>query len=144
MTHSRKNRLIAAYTATRYCIALPAGECVLRVGEGAPMLDQWLRTQNCSSWAYLTADNPGSKHFSDADNALRRSLLLERVAGASWMTCPGVAVSDNGDWADEHGVLIAGIPQMDAIRLAREFGQNALLVGVVRLVGEAVELCWVA
>lgn len=141
MANSRKNSFVAAYTATRYCISLPDGECVLRVGERSEAIDAWLALAQQDTWAYLTSDNPGSRLLSEAENADRRAALFGHIGRAGWPCCRGRAVADDKNWPDEHGFLLAGVSHGEAVALARLFGQNALLFGRV---GAVVELVWSA
>lgn len=52
---------------------------------------------------------------------------------------PTLARDATGQWPDEQGLLVVGIPRDLAVELARRFQQNAILVGRA---GESVELLW--
>jgi hypothetical protein len=131
--------LDAAYRATRYVLDLPAGPLVLRVGEPAPVLDAWLAGQGFAVWAWLTAFNPGSQRLGDDENARRQAALKSALASRSLPWIDGRALADNAGWPDESSVLVPGLPCADALALAGEFGQAAILCGRV---GEPPALVW--
>lgn len=122
-----------AYRATSYRVG---GKLVLRVGERSPVLDILLSDRGLSEWAYLTAHNPASVRLSPEENRARQKDLLRRVADHPILL--GEAVAEDGSWS-EASVLVLGIPREEALGLAREFGQNAILWGTLR--GPA-ELLW--
>lgn len=123
----------AAYRATSYRVG---SDLVLRVGETSPALDELLARRDLGEWAYLTAHNPGSVALSDEENRARQSELLRRVAG--YPVLLGEAVGDDGTWR-EASVLVLGIRPENALELAREFGQNAIICGTR---GGVAELVW--
>lgn len=125
--------LDAAYRATSYRVG---SDLALRVGETSPALDELLARRDLVEWAYLTAHNPGSVALSPGENRARQSELLGRVAGYPLLL--GEAVGDDGTWR-EASVLVLGIRREDALRLARAFGQNAILCGTR---GGVAELVW--
>lgn len=130
-----REALDAAYRATTY----RAGKLAVRIGEPAPALDLLLADRGLDEWAYLTAHNPGSVALAPEENRARQKRLLARVAGHPVLLGEAVA-DDAGDWAAEPSVLVLGIRREDALSLAREFGQNAIVCGQR---GGAAELVWV-
>ena len=132
--------LDAAYRATCYRMRLDDAIVELRVDRHHPELDDWLVAQGVSRWAWLSAANPGSRQQGDADNARRHAALVERLAGQGWRWTFGESVADAGDWPVENGVLVPGIAAASACALARDYGQNALLIGNC---GGPARLVWV-
>jgi len=130
----RRAALERAYRATTY----RAGPLRLRVGERSAALDAMLAERGADEWAYLTAWNPGSQPCPEAENRAAQGRLLERLA--AWPTLAGESRGDDASWPAEPSVLVLGIGRGEAMALAREFGQAAILAG--RRSG-AAELVWV-
>ena len=118
-----RDRLEAAYRATTYRVATAGGPLEIRVGESEPALD-------ATSWAFVSAANPGSRPASRADNERAHAALLARVHDGGWQSREGAGLPAAAGWAPERSQFIAGIGRTDALRLGREFRQNAILVGV--------------
>ena len=120
--------LLSAYQATSYTALLPHGEIVLRIGEPCPALDALLQTLGHTSWAYVTACNPGSR-LDEAANAERQAELVAEVErqGRTWF--PGRAIADDGSWPAEDSLWIPGLAHSGARALGRAFGQLAVVVG---------------
>ena len=126
MRPSRAGReeLERAYRATTYRVG---ARLALRVGEPNAVLDLLLSERGLDEWAYLTAHNPASVVLAPGENRARQEALLGRVAGYPLLL--GEAVADAGDWPPEPSALVLGIRREDALALAREFGQSAILCG---------------
>ncbi len=137
--------LDAAYRAALYHADLPTGRVTLCVGERTQALDSLLTDTGHASWTFLTAHNPYSNRLTPTENAARHAELLEVIAATGLPQFPGEgAANPDGpdwpaDWPAEISLLILGLPEADALALARRFGQNALLRG--RPAGPA-ELVW--
>ena len=137
--------LDAAYRAAIYRADLPAGHTRIRVGDPTPALDRLLAETGHATWTLLTAHNPYSNRLTPAENAARHAELADALAATGLTQFPGEgAANPDGpdwpaDWPPETSVLILGLPEPDALSLARRFGQNALLRG--RLAGPA-DLVW--
>ena len=128
-----------AFRQTRYHVYLPEARVTVHIGEARPALSQWLAEQcfEACQWHIITACNPGAKQLSDADNGRRQAELEAALSASRWPWRPSVAVDPTGEWPDEPGACIAGIPHHKARRLAAEYGQLALVSadsrGVARL-----------
>ena len=136
----QRDPLDAVYRATTYRVETPGGPLDLRIGEPAPALDSLLAALGLGSWAFVSAANPGSRPASQADNQRAHSALLAHVREGGWPAFEGVGLPATPGWAPERSLLIAGITHDDALRLGREFGQNAVLLGVP---GAPAQLAWV-
>ncbi|MEE3370124.1 MAG: DUF3293 domain-containing protein [Planctomycetota bacterium] len=121
--------LLAAYQATTYTARLGASEVRIRVGARCPRLDQELADRKLSSWAYLTACNPGSQPLPIAENRERQQELRRAVGDGGWACYPGAGVPDTSTWKPEESLLILGIQRQSAVELARRFGQLAIVWG---------------
>ncbi|HJZ58178.1 MAG TPA: DUF3293 domain-containing protein [Gemmataceae bacterium] len=127
--------LEAAYLTTDYRVEdAPGGPFVIRIGEVS-------RELAGLEWAFVTACNPGSGRLPDAENAHRMAQLEAAMREGGWRYYHGAGVGRGGQWPPEPSLLIIGIREPEAIELARQFGQNAIVAG--RAVG-AARLVWVS
>lgn len=133
--------LEAAYRAALYVVELPGGSVALRVDEPSPALRDWLRGQPGTCAALLTAHNPAGRQQDAQANDRAQAELLRILVARGHALAPGSNRDPAGLWPDERSVLAAGVPQAEALALARRFGQNALLWmagdGIPRLVWTA-------
>jgi Protein of unknown function (DUF3293) len=131
--------LAAAYLSTTYRIDAPSGPIALRVGEGSGALDRLLKRRGVRIWAFVTACNPQSRRLPGWGNLARQRRLQALTRRLAFQTLPGAGVGDNPAWPAEPSLLIAGIRRARACRLARLFGQNAIVAGRR---GKPPELVW--
>jgi hypothetical protein len=129
--------LLEAYRKTTFYADTPKARLALRVGQCCGELDALLNDHGLSTWAYVTASNPGSRRLSDEDNSARQRELEGDVARLGLTAYPGEGVADDGRWPPEQSLLILGIARGDAVRLGRRYGQVAIVCGGV---GRAAEL----
>ncbi|MCK6546743.1 DUF3293 domain-containing protein [Myxococcota bacterium] len=129
LSHAPEGRTIAA--AHQRCDRRADGAD--RHGDGC------LAGRSPSSWAYVTAANPGSERADAEVNEDRHCALLEHLRGRSLEWFEGAGAADDGAWPPEVSVLVLGIGREDAHALGRAFEQNAIVFGVV---GGEPELLW--
>lgn len=123
---ARSVALEDAYRAARYVVDGPQG-FTLRPGRASAPLRARLARVGESTACVISASNPRSVRRSAALNraanaALRRDLL---AAGARVLS--GHAEDPSGKWPDEKFCLALGLSRAAALRLARRYGQNAVL-----------------
>ena len=128
--------LLDAYRDTQYVVE-PFGRgggvrFELRVGERNAAFDLLLADDEAgpTTWAMLTAYNPGSRRRSGRENQNAHRRLkrqLEQSAARVWV---GHGRNDDGT-CSEPMWLATGIPLATALELGRKFGQNAILFGEV-------------
>jgi hypothetical protein len=123
------NSLFAAYRNTAFEADTPKGRLSLRVGQRCAALDVLLTDHRVSTWAYVTAYNPGSMRLSDEDNAARHHELEEVVAALGLTSYPGEGLADDRQWPPERSFLILGIALDNARILGRQYGQLAVVCG---------------
>lgn len=131
--------LHSAYLRTTYWVDAKPQPVALRIGQGSAVLDRLLARQRVRRWAFVTAWNPASRRDSAWRNDARQRRLLQQLRAGRYRWLLGLGESDDGEWA-EPSVLVLGISAAQAERLARQFRQNAVVVG--RLGGQA-GLRWV-
>jgi len=128
---SRDRRAVHdAYRRTSYRAMLGSGARVeLRIGEVCAVLDAELRARGLSTWAYVTAANPHAVQLADAENAARHAKLARALE--PWHCCEGESMADDGAWPAERSLLVLGIAESEAARIAREFDQEAIVAGAL-------------
>jgi hypothetical protein len=121
--------LFEAYHRTSFSSDTPLGPVHLRVDQRNEILFQLLQRNAATSWAYVTAFNPGSQPLANEENLQRQRQLEDLLLRDGLTFFSGAGVGDDHQWPPEVSVLVFGIGQPRAIELAREFGQNAILAG---------------
>jgi len=137
MKNERNNKLWQAYQATSYEAKTPMGKVSIRIGNLSPNVDRLLQANELSSWAFITAFNPGSQPLSPSKNAQRHQQLLQDIANLGLLAFEGAGVPYDPEGGPETSLLILGIERDVAIATGIKSGQNAIVVGVL---GEAAEL----
>lgn len=121
--------LLDAYRKTTFYADTPSARLALRVGRWCGEIDALLKDHGVSTWAYVTASNPGSRRLSDEDNAARQRELEGEVARLGLSAYPGEGVADDRRWPPEPSLLILGVARGDAVRLGTRYGQVAIVCG---------------
>ncbi len=126
-TRDRRSVLQAAYLRTAYWIHTDGRDFKVSVGRNAVALDRWLGENRWNCWAFIGACNPGTRSLSGRVNRNRHRALVAHLAhqGREWF--PAVAVPAGGSWPSEPSVFVPDIAIVEACRIARRFGQNALI-----------------
>lgn len=123
----RTNSLLEAFAATEYVVETSGEEITIRVGQTTPSLDSLLQGR---PWAVVTAYNPdGVRHPGAANAAAQRALeqCLQQLRPAQLLeVCNRDPV---GNWPDEPAWLFTPDDIRHADRLARRFGQRAIVTG---------------
>lgn len=136
MNPARRAELENAYHATTYAAAVPLR---LRIGVPNAMLDALLGELGVEHFAYLTAWNPRSRERSEAENRAAQEELTQRVRDMGLQVFVGAGEADDGSWPPEPSLFVPSLTREDAMALAREFGQSAIVAGRR---GRAPELVW--
>ena len=131
--------LASAYLSTTYRVDTPRGSIGLRVGRHNTALDRLLKQRGVRTWAFVTACNPRSQRLPHWRNLLRQRRLQSVCARLGYAILAGAGAGDDPGWPPEPSLLVLGIHRQRARRLARLFGQNAIVAGRR---GAAPELVW--
>lgn len=126
---AKTTELDAAYRATTYRVFLPGGHAGLRIDQPDAVLKAWLEKAGCSTFAIITAFNPGSQPSDAAQNAERQSQLECELLEGNYEPYAGENVPDQADGLLEESCFVPDITFEDACALAEDFGQNALVCG---------------
>ena len=129
--------LFEAYKNTTYRVYLPLGEIDIRIGVMNPLLQQLLLNNSSESWAFITACNPYSVTQNEDVNTLLNTQLEDYLSGKRYVFFKGMGVGDDDSWEAEASFMVLDIRKEDAIKLGRQFKQNAIVVGVI---GNSAEL----
>lgn len=125
----KTNELDVAYRATTYRVFLPGGFADLRIDQPNAVLSAWLDRNGCSSFAVITAYNPGSAAVAAELNAERQSQLECDLLEGHYEPYAGENVPDDADGPVEESCFVPDIDCADACALAGDFGQNAIVCG---------------
>ena len=129
--------LFEAYKNTTYRVYLPLGEIDIRIGVMNPLLQELLFRNNSESWAFITACNPYSVMQNEDANTLLNTQLELYLLEKRYVFFKGMGVGDDDSWEPEASFMVLDIRKEDAVKLGRQFKQNAIVVGVI---GNAPEL----
>jgi len=133
--------LEAAYRSTSYSVIVPGREPIsIRCGARCLPLDLLLAESRATNWAFITACNPRSTPLDDDANDERMMRLEMLVRGRGLNCFQGEGQADEGDWPPEPSLLVLGISEADAVAVAREFEQHAIVSGSR---GGEARLVWV-
>ena len=104
---------------------------VIRIGSRSARRDRLVAAFGQREWAFITAWNPGSKVLTARANHARHARLLARLddEGLTWLG--GRGHDPAGTWDAEESVFVIGCSSDRARAIGTEFGQNAVVVGVV-------------
>lgn len=122
--------LLQAYGETHYCVTPDSPEAeplVLRVGQNSQPLRALHKKYAVDCSAFITAFNPWSKSFSEAENASRHEGLLKVLRARSLRWIDGIGIHPSNQWPGETSVLILGLSLAAAKVLAEDFEQNAFV-----------------
>lgn len=118
-----------AYRATNYRVFLPGGSLSLRIDQACPDLAQWLAAREEACFAIITACNPGSQRLDQESNAERQSALECDLLEGNYEPYAAENAPDGADWPIEESCFIPDITLEDALALASDYGQNAIVWG---------------
>jgi hypothetical protein len=127
--------LWGAYIRAEYWIGFPEDRLLLRIGERAEGIlrvapDATLHFGPQSSWAYITAWNPGSEIQMEFVNRKKQEELEMHLRGSGYAVLPGYSRDPEGEWPDEEGIFVYGLTWENALLLGRKYSQNAILAGL--------------
>lgn len=121
--------LEAAYRATRYRVYLPQGQIDLRIDEVSQSLSKWLKAQGTDSFAIVTGFNPESTLQTVEINSENQSRLECTLIEGNYEPYAGENVPDDSSAPLEESCFVADIELEDALALADDFGQSAIVFG---------------
>jgi len=139
MSQKNQSALWHAYEQTQFYVRECTPEFCIRIGSHHERLDEMLHDHQCDGWSYITASNPASDLLSDEQNAGRNRELESLLESQSFVFYRGEGVGSDPAWPAEASFLILGISREAAVLLGRQFGQNAIVCGVLRHAAKLVD-----
>jgi len=131
--------LFEAYKNTTYRVYLPLGEIDIRIGVMNPLLQQLLLSNHVESWAFITAYNPYSVMHNVDVNTFLNTQLEDYLLGKRHVFFKGMGVGDDNSWEPEASFMVLNIRKEDAIKLGKQFKQNAIVAGVIGNLPELID-----
>ena len=128
-----------SFRNARYEVRLPAEAVDLAVDRRCEPLGEWLRANGYSCAALMTAHNPAGMQRCDALNTASQAMLEARLVQGGYTLIQATAFDPSGGWPPEPSLFIPGIAQADAMTLASEFGQLAILWSAADAIPRLVE-----
>ena len=133
--------LAAAFAATTYRVFLPGGMADLRIGQVSETLRAWMETAGSEHFAVITAFNPGSVPCTESRNTERQAQLEIDLLEGNYEPYAAQNIPDSEDAPTEESCFVADLAPEDALALAEDYGQLAVVCGGADGVPH---LCWVA
>jgi len=131
--------LLEAYKNTTYRVYSPLGEIDIRIGVMNPLLQELLFRNNSESWAFITACNPYSVVQNADINTFLNTQLEDYLLGKGYLFFKGMGVGDDDSWEPEASFMVLNIRKEDAIKLGKQFKQNAIVAGVIGNIPELID-----
>ena len=131
--------LFEAYKNTTYRVYLPLGEIDIRIGVMNPLLQQLLLSNHVESWAFITACNPYSVMQNEDVNTLLNTQLERYLLEKQYVFFKGIGVGDDDSWEPEASFMVLNIRKEDAIKLGKQFKQNAIVAGIIGNLPELID-----
>lgn len=125
--HQSLSELRAAYRATDYVVFEP--RLVIRIDQKSSRLERLLRSSGASEWAFVSAWNPRSRPTAAARNRAQQRRLARQLRAAGFEALAGEGRPRNRSWNPEPSLLVLGLKRSAAVRIARQYGQLAIVVG---------------
>ena len=123
--------LFEAYKNTTYRVYLTLGEIDIRIGVMNPLLQELLLSNHVASWAFITAYNPYSVMQNADVNTFLNTQLERYLLEKQYVFFKGIGVGDDDSWEPEASFMVLNIRKEDAIKLGKQFEQNAIVAGVI-------------
>ena len=133
------SELFEAYKNTTYLVYSPIGEIDIRIGVMNPLLQQLLLSNHVESWAFITAYNPYSVMQDAGVNTILNTQLEDYLSGKRYLFFKGMGVGDDDSWEPEASFMVLNIRKEDAVKLGKQFKQNAIVTGVIGNLPELID-----
>ena len=133
------SELFEAYKNTTYLVYSPIGEIDIRIGVMNPLLQQLLLNNSSESWVFITAYNPYSVMQDAGVNTILNTQLEDYLSGKRYLFFKGIGVGDDNSWEPEASFMVLNIRKEDAVKLGKQFKQNAIVTGVIGTFAELID-----
>lgn len=123
------DELWQAYAETLFVFRDQDDIGVIRVGQRPDAVTaRLLQRAAVTTAVFITAYNP--QHGSDLapeNNVTRQETLRAQLAARGVRYFAGAGIGSDPHWDPEASLLVPGVTQDEAVRLGRDFGQNAVV-----------------
>ena len=116
--------LIKIYRTAIYRIEAPEGVVTFYIDKPSPELAALHGDLGVQSSAFITAYHPYSVPSSEEENEKAQQALLAELRSRGHRWLEGAGEDAEGKWPGEPSVLVLGISEQEATRLAVQFRQN--------------------
>ena len=117
--------LIDTYRTAIYRVDAPQGVITFYIDRLSPELAALHRDKGVKSSAFITAYHPYSVPVTENENEKAQQALLAELRTRGYQWLEGAGEDAKEEWPAEPSVLVLGISQEEATRLAVQFRQNA-------------------
>ena len=131
--------LFEAYKNTTYRVYLTHGEIDIKIGVMNLLLHELLLSNNSESWAFVTACNPYSVLQNADVNTFLNTQLEAYLLEKQYLFFKGMGVGDDDSWEPEASFMVLNIRKEDAVKLGKQFKQNAIVTGVIGNLPELID-----
>ena len=128
-------QLVQAYMNAEYRVLKP--QITIKIGQINAQLNELLMDNNAFYYAFITAENPFSNSFSDAENKDLMVQLKNDLQNLNLIYLDGIGIDPNGNWPGENSYLILDLHPSKATELGRKYQQNGIVIGAL---GEEAKL----
>lgn len=131
-------KLLIAYFKTTYLVRAGKRRFRLRPSVHHSSFNKFLQDNSINTWLFITAANPDSKALHENENIVRNKELLSRIKEKKYDYYDGIGIPDNSEWDPEISFFVINIDRNASIKMAKEFGQKAILIGEAESVPEII------
>lgn len=124
---SFSEQLLDQYFSTDFIVSDRDYEFVLNIGRASDNLLELYQFNKVETCAFMTAYNPDGKPVSDKENYQCQQRLIEDLDKRKIIYFKGEGKGRNSEWPAEPSLCILGLTCGEAIGLASEFAQLALV-----------------
>ena len=127
MTDGVEERLLAAYSRTHFRVTGVAAPFDLQIGRYSEELASLHAVSSVSTSSFITAWNPRSVKQDARWNQEAQARLETELRALGVSMVAGIGEDPCGQWEGEPSVLVLGISRLEAERIGRSYGQNAIV-----------------
>ncbi|MDO6694525.1 DUF3293 domain-containing protein [Aliiglaciecola sp. 3_MG-2023] len=127
--------LLAAYKNAEYVVfsdgcfsdLTTKQQLAILVDKPSRRLQALMEKKHCKQAAFITAYNPHSVAMTESENLIAQAKLIKLLHNMGLEFIEGVGRDPQRLWPEEKSVLVLNISKQQALNLARQFRQNAIV-----------------
>ena len=129
-----------AYEASIYSARVDGDDVRIKIGDVCADLERALDRHSATTWAYMTAWNPQGKTLPEDINDQRQDDLRTALMRGGFEFAEGQSEPADGNEMSECSLLVFGISEKDAVTLAGQFDQLAIVAGEIGRPARLIEV----